>query len=126
MSLLNLIPGVQPLCLLVREVDVAFLRLAFVPHHVDFLAGLELRIPLVIEHFGDGQHSFRFRADVDDDVSGSELEHRAADHAVFANRLLGFGGEGLERRREVFSRTRSCGRWLFGLRFFGLRFLAMR
>ena len=61
----DFVPGVNALRLLVRKVDVAFLGLALVAHHVDFVAGLELGLALVIEHFGERQHAFGLGADVD-------------------------------------------------------------
>ena len=66
--LLDFFPGVNALRLLVREVDVAFLGLALVAHHVDLVAGLELGLALVIEHFRQRQHAFRLGADIDDHV----------------------------------------------------------
>ena len=67
-GLLNFVPCVNALRLLVREVDVAFLGLALVAHHVDFVAGLYLGLALVIEHFGERQHAFRLGANVDHHV----------------------------------------------------------
>ena len=99
---LDFFPGVNALRLLVREVDVAFLGLALVAHHVDFVAGLELGLALVIEHFRQRQHAFRLGADVDYHVRGGQLQHRAFDDAVFADGLFGFGGEGLQHGGEVF------------------------
>ena len=90
---LDLVPCAQPLRLLVREVDVALFGFALVAHHVDFVAGLELRLALVIEHFRERHHAFGLRADIDDHVGAGQLQHGAFDDVVFADRFLGFGGE---------------------------------
>ena len=50
-SLLDVVPRAQALGLLVREVDVAFLGLALFAHHVDFVAGLEPGLALVVQNF---------------------------------------------------------------------------
>ncbi len=50
-SFLDLFPCVDALRLLVREVDVALFDLPLVAHDVDLIAGLELGLALVIEHF---------------------------------------------------------------------------
>ena len=102
-GLLDLFPGMNALGLLVRKRDVTFLGLALVAHHVDFVARLKLWLAFVIEDLRKRQHAFRFRADIYDHMGGRELKHGAFDHAVFADRLFGFGGEGLERRGEVFA-----------------------
>ena len=101
-SLLDFFPRVDALRLLVREVDVAFLGRALVAHHVDLVAGLELGLALVIEHFRQRQHAFRLGTDVDDHVRAGQLQHRAFDDAVFTHGLFGFGGEGLQHGGEVF------------------------
>src|SRR5580658_2510332 len=100
-GLLDLFPGVNALRLLVREVDVAFLGLALLAHHIDFVAGLELGLALVIEHFRQRQHAFRLGTDIDDHVGRGELQHRAFNDAVFTDRFFGFGGEGLQHGGEV-------------------------
>ena len=82
--------------LLMREVDVALLRLSLVAHDIDLIAGLELGIALVIENFRQRQHAFRLGADIHDDVRAGQLQNRALDDAVFTHRLFGFGGESLQ------------------------------
>ncbi len=67
-GLFDFFPGVNALRLLVREVDVAFFGLALVAHDVDFIAGLELGIALMIEHLRKRQHAFRLGADIDHHV----------------------------------------------------------
>ena len=82
--LLNLVPGAQPLRLLVGEVDVAFLGLTLVAHDGDLVAGLEARLAGVVHHFGDGEHAFGLGADIHHHVGGGNLQHRALDDVVFA------------------------------------------
>ena len=76
------------------KVDVALFSLALLAHHVDFIAGLDLGFAFVVEHFGQGQHAFGLRANVNYNVSGSELQHRAFEDPVLTSLLLFyFGGE---------------------------------
>ena len=63
--------------------------------------GLKRGLALVVEHFGDRQHAFRFGADIHDDVSGCELQHRALDDVVFTGASSRLGGEILERGCEI-------------------------
>ena len=107
-GLFNFFPGVHALRLLVRKVDVALFRLALVAHDVDFVAGLELRLALVIEHFRQRQHAFRLGADIHDHMSAGQLQNRALDDAVFTDRFFGLGGEGLQRGGEVLGWRRPC------------------
>ncbi len=100
-GLFDFFPGMDALRLLEGEVDVAFLGLALGAHDLDLVAGLELGLALVIEHFRQRQHAFRLGADIDDHVSAGELENRALDDAIFADRFFGLGGESLERGGEV-------------------------
>ncbi len=100
--LLNLVPGAQPLRLLVGEVDVAFLGLTLVAHHVDFVAGLEAGIAGVVQHFGERQHALGLGADIHHHVGGGDLQHGALDDVVFAGGFFGLGSETLERGGEVF------------------------
>ena len=87
---LNLVPRTQPLRLEVREVDVALFGFALLPHHVDFVAGLEPGLALVIENFGDRRHAFGFRPDIDHYVGRGQFDHAAFNHMVFANCFFGF------------------------------------
>src|SRR3954470_3073787 len=96
-GLLNFFPGVDPLCLLVREVNVALFRLALAAHDVDFVARLEFWLAVVIEHFRQRQHAFRFRANIHDHMSGRQLENGALNDTIFTDGLFGLGGEGLKR-----------------------------
>src|ERR1700730_6532405 len=105
-SALNLIPRPQPLRLQVREVDVALFSFALIPHYVDLVAGLELRLALVIENFRNRRHAFGFCPDIDDDVGRSQLPHGAFDYMVVANRFLGLGLEVLERGGEIVAASR--------------------
>src|ERR1700751_3720601 len=89
--------------LLEGEVDVAFFGLSLAAHDLDLIARLELRLTLVIQHFGQGQHAFRLCADIDDDMSRRELQDRALNDTIFADRLFGLGGEGFQHRGEVLS-----------------------
>ena len=100
-GLLDVVPGAEALRLLVREVDVALFGFALAAHDVDVVAGLELGLALVIEHFRERQHAFRLRANIHDHVGGGQLENRALDDAIFADGFFGLGGEGLERRGEI-------------------------
>jgi hypothetical protein len=102
-SFFYFVPGVKAGCFLVRKIDVAFLCLALLAHHFDFVAGLNLRLALVIEHLGQRQHAFRLRADVDNHMGRSQLQHCAFDDAIFSNRLLAFGGEVLKRGSKIFA-----------------------
>jgi hypothetical protein len=108
---LDVIPGTQSLRLLVREVDVAFFGFPFIPHHIDFVARLEAGFALVIQHLGERQHALGLGADVDHHVLVGKLKHGAFDDAVFADRLLGFGGKGFECGCEI---VRLSGRLVFG------------
>ena len=98
---LDFFPGVNALRFLVREVDVAFLGFPLAAHDVDRIAGLELGLALVVEHFRQRQHAFRFRANIHDHVGGGQLQDRTLDHAIFADGLFGLAGEGLESRGEI-------------------------
>src|SRR6266481_5757863 len=100
-SALNLVPRPQPLCLQVREVDVALFGFALLSHHVDLGPGLELGLALVIENLRDRHHAFGFRPDIDDDVGRRQFHHCAFDYVILANRFLGFGLEVLEGGGEI-------------------------
>ena len=97
MRLFHFVPGVNAGCLLVREVDVAFLGVTLLAHHINFVARLHLRLAFVIQHFRQRQHAFRLGAHVYDNVGRRQLEHRAFDHAVFSHGLLGLRGEAFKR-----------------------------
>ena len=99
--LLNFFPGVDALRLLVRQPDVSLLGFALIAHDIDFVAGLELWLALVVQNFREREHAFRLCADVDYHVRAGELQHRAFDDAVFADRFFGLSGEGLERGGEI-------------------------
>src|ERR1022692_3814699 len=103
MSLFHFVPGVKARRLLVREVDVPFLSLPLLAHHLDFVTGLHLRLALVVKNLRKRQHAFRLGSDVDHHVRPSELQHRAFDDAVFSHGLFGLGGEVLQRGSEVFA-----------------------
>src|SRR5579862_1344497 len=100
-GLFDLFPGMDALGFLVREVDVTLFGFALAAHHVDFIARLELRVPLVIEHFLQGQHALRLGSDVDNHVRGRQLQYCALDNAVLTDSLFGFSGEGFESGSEV-------------------------
>src|SRR5262249_11762274 len=120
MSPLDLVPGVQALRLLVRKVDVAFLGLTLVTHHINFLPGLKFRIALMIEDFRNRKHAFRLGADVNNDVSRSKLQHCAAYDAVLADSLFRFGGKGFKSRRKIFGWGSSWCHGFVSLRSVGL------
>ncbi len=111
--LLDVVPRPQALRLLVREVDVALFRLALVAHDVDFIARLETGLALVVQNFGERQHTFGLGADVDDDVRAGELQNRALDDTIFADGFLGFGSEGFERCGKIFGGGGGHGWFLF-------------
>src|ERR1022692_3615237 len=73
-SFLHLVPGVNARRLLVREVDVAFLGVSLLAHHINFVARLYLRLAFVIQHFREGQHAFRLGAHIHYNVGGSQFE----------------------------------------------------
>ena len=85
-----------------REIDVAFLSLALIPHDVDFVTGLEPRLALEIEHFGKRQHALGLRADIHHHVRRGKLQHRALEDFVLAHRFFTLGGKALQSRGEVF------------------------
>src|ERR1039458_1585093 len=105
-SALDLAPRSQPMRLQMREVDVALFGFALLPHYVDLIAGLELRLALVIESLGNQHHAFGFRSDIDDDVGRGQFHHAAFDYVVVANRFLGFGLEVVEGSREIIAASR--------------------
>ena len=102
-SLLNLVPCAKLLRLLKRKIDVALLRLALLPHHVDFIASLELRLARVIEDLRNRHHAFRLRANIHDNVRAGELYHRALQHVVFTLSFFSFSREAFERGSKVIS-----------------------
>ena len=84
------------------EVDVPLFCLALLPHDVDFVAGLDLGLAFVVENLGQRQHAFGLRADINHDVGGSELQHRAFEDVVLAGLLFfHFGGESFESGGKV-------------------------
>ena len=95
MSFFDLIPGMNALRLLMRKVNVTFLSLALLAHYVDFIAGLDFRLALMVEHFRKRQHAFRLRANVHNHVRSGELQYRTLNDAVVSGGLFGFSGEGL-------------------------------
>src|ERR1700678_129558 len=85
---LNLIPGAQTLRFEMREVDVSLFGLALLAHDIDFVAGLKLRIALVIEDLRNRRHAFGFRSDIDEDVGRGELHDGAFYHVIVADRFF--------------------------------------
>ena len=117
---LDFIPRAETLRFEVREVDVALFGFALLAHDVDFVAGLELGLALVIENFGERHHAFGLRAVIDDDVGRGQLNDAAFDDVVFANSFFGFGLEVVQGGGEIIAR--GCGRFGSGsLRIFVLR-----
>ena len=100
-GLFNVIPGAESLGFQEREVDVSLFVLTLVAHDVNFVAGLEPGIALMVQHLGQRQHAFRLGADIHHHVGGRELEHRTLEHVVFADGLRGLGREAVEHRGEV-------------------------
>ena len=100
---------------------VALLGLALLDHDVDFLAGLDLYVALVVLDLGNRNQSLGLEADVNHDVGGGDLQDRALDDAVFMGGLLGrlFGGEVFQCGCEVvrhlcfvsIRRTRGGPKW---------------
>src|SRR5882724_2486586 len=116
-SLLNVVPRVQALSLLVGEANGAVGADAAVDHDRDFVAGLELDCAGVILHFGDGDHAFGLGAEIDDHVSGSDLDDGAFDEAI-SGAFFRLGGGRVfvifEGRGEVFGGGFFVGRELYG------------
>ena len=100
-SALNLIPRAQPLRLQVREVDIALFGFALFAHYVDLVAGLELRLALVIENLRDRNHAFGLGSDIDDHMGRGQFHYAAFDDVVLADGFLGFGLEALQGRGKV-------------------------
>ena len=92
------------------KVDIAFLGFALFPHHIDGIAGLELGLALVVQHFGQRQHAFRLGANIDHDVGGGQLQHRALEDVVLTGGFFALCGEGFQRGGEIFH-----GGWFFVL-----------
>ena len=56
----------------------------------------------MVEHFGQRQHAFGFRADIDHNMSRGQLQHRAFKDVVLAGLLfLHFGGESFQSGGKV-------------------------
>ena len=81
-SLLNVIPRVQPLGLLVGEANGAIGADAAIHHDRDFVAGLELDRAGVVLHLGDRYHAFGLGAEIDHDMGRGDLDHGALNEAV--------------------------------------------
>src|ERR1700733_215476 len=120
-SLLNFFPGVDALSFLVRKADVPLLGFALIAHDIDFVARLELWLALVVENFRKREHAFRFCPDVYYYVRCRQLQHGAFDHAIFADRLLGFSREAFEHRGEILVGRRCVRRVAAGGRLGGFR-----
>ena len=83
----------------------------------------------MVQNFGKRQHAFGLGADIHHDVCRRELQHGAANHAVFTDRFFSFGGEGLEGGGEIFrggSVVLSWGWFGWRLRFSSHRVLSWR
>ena len=84
-----------------REKDSAFLILAPLHHDFNFIAGLELDIAFSVSHFGNGNQSFGFKANVYNDVGCSDLHDAAFENIVFTGRRFGFKGVRLKCGCEI-------------------------
>ena len=132
-GLLDLVPGAQPLRLLVGEVDVALFGVAGLAHDGDLVAALHRDVAFVVLELRHRNHAFGLVADVDDHVLRRDLQHRAGDDLLFVERGFGLGLfllEGFQSGGEIFhagfffgargSRSRVSG-LRAGLEPFGLR-----
>src|SRR5947207_13728523 len=90
--------------------EVSLFGLAFVSHYINVVAGLELGLAFMVQHFRKQQHAFGLGANVHDDVGRRELEHRALEHVVLARRLCCLGGKAVEHGSKVVTWWRN---WLF-------------
>src|SRR6516162_8992242 len=110
---LNLVPGPELLRLLKGEVDIAFFGFTFVANHVDCIAGLELRLALLVENLGDRQNTFRLSADIHEDVGWRDLQHASANYVVFALGFFALGREAFKSGSKIVRQGRTL---LFALR----------
>ena len=104
-GLLDLVPGLQALRLLVREIDVAFLGVARFAHDGDFVAALHRDVALGVGKLGNRNDAFGFVADVHHHVLRRDLQYGAGDDLLFVERSFGLGLlllEAFESRGEVF------------------------
>src|ERR1017187_7937767 len=116
-GLLNLVPRVQTLRLLVREVDVAFLSVAGLAHDRDLVAAFNGDVAFGVGKFRDLHHALGFVANVNDHVLRRDLQHRAGNDLFFIQRgfrlglflFEGFQGGGKIFHRRFFFGTRSGG-----------------
>src|SRR5947207_15173298 len=81
--------------------EVSLFGLAFVSHYINVVAGLELGLAFMVQHFRKQQHAFGLGANVHDDVGRRELKHRALEHVVLARRLCCLGGKAVEHGSKV-------------------------
>src|ERR1035438_8788649 len=65
---LNLVPRVQTLCLVVREVDVAFFGVAGLAHDRDLVATFHRHVAVGVGNFRDLHHALGLVANVDDHI----------------------------------------------------------
>ena len=104
-DLLDLVPGLQALRLLVREVDVALFGVAGLAHDGDLVAALHGDVAFVVLELRHRNDAFGLVADVDDHVLRCDFQHGAADDLIFVQSGFGLGLlllEGFQSGGEVF------------------------
>src|SRR5271166_7049225 len=112
-GLLDVVPRLQALGLVVRQVDIAFLGVSLVAHHGDFLSRLHGHVAFAVGEFSDGNHALGLVADIDHNVLRRNLQDGARDDLFVVEGGFGlslFLLEGLERGGEVFHGWFFCGR----------------
>ena len=104
-GLLDLIPGVQALRLLVREVDVALFGVTGLAHNRDLVAALHGDVAFVVLEFRDRNHALGLVADVDHHILRRDFQHGAGDDLLFVERGFGlslFLLKGFQSGGEIF------------------------
>ena len=104
-GLLDLVPGAQPLRLLVGEVDVALFGVAGLAHDGDLVAALDRDVAFVVLKLRHRNYALRLVADVHHHVLRRDLQHRAGDDLLFVQGRFGLGlllFERLEGGGEIF------------------------
>src|ERR1022692_2982312 len=137
---LNLVPRMQTLRLLVREMDVAFFGVAGLAHDCNLIPAFDRDVAFVVGKFRDLDHALGFVANVHDHVLRRNLKDRAGNDLFLVQRGFSLGLfllEGFESGGEIFHgrfffRPRSgctsgLGRMRAGLRcLFEVRLLGSR
>src|ERR1022692_2100737 len=111
---LNLVPRMQTLRLLVREMDVAFFGVAGLAHDRNLIPALDRDVAFVVGKFRDLDHALGFVANVHDHVLRRDLKDRAGNDLFLVQRGFSLGLfllEGFESGGEIFH-----GRFFFRAR----------